>query len=267
LDRERQDLAAALEVAIRDEELKELVASMEQVGGEGATSRPDDYEQQLRQNLERAAQAYNLTESTQKAIVAFSDKLRDEARQFSIQFLAPLNKLIDDFNEALLSRPGESVRLNASYHVDRTKFDMGLHYRDPLDDALFDTDLAPQAVLSEGQLAANGFSILCAASIAYPWSRWRSLLLDDPLQHNDIIHTAAFVDLMRNLVEFQGYQLIMSSHDRAESEFIRRKFEAAGLPCSVISLTAPSKSGVRYLPPDHNGPARAILATAFAQSA
>jgi hypothetical protein len=56
-------------------------------------------------------------------------------------------------------------------------------------------------------------------------------------------------------------------HDRAESEFIRRKFDAAGLPCSVISLTAPSKSGVRYLLPDHNGPAREILATAFAESA
>jgi hypothetical protein len=227
LDRERQDLAAA----VRDEELKELVASMEQVGGDGATSHPDDYEQQLRQTLKRTEQVYNLTESTQNAIVAFSDKLRDEARQFSMQFLAPLNTLIDDFNEALLARPGGSVRLNASYHVDKTKYDMGLHYRDLLYDALFDTDLAPQLVLSEGQLAANGFSILCAASKAYLWSRWRSLLLDDPLQHNDIIHTAAFVDLMRNLVELQGYQLIMSSHDRAESEFIRRKFAVAGLPC------------------------------------
>jgi hypothetical protein len=165
LDRERQDLAVALDVAIRDEELKELVASMEQLAGEGATAHPDDYEQKLRQNLDRAERAYNLTESTQTAIVAFSDKLRDEAREFSIQFLAPLNTLIDDFNEALLSRPGESVRLNAAYHVDRTKFDMGLHYRDPLDDAIFDTDLAPQAVLSEGQLAANGFSILCCRSM------------------------------------------------------------------------------------------------------
>jgi len=122
-------------------------------------------------------------------------------------------------------------------------------------------------VLSEGQLAANGFSILCAASTAYPWSRWRALLMDDPLQHNDIIHVAAFVDLMRNLVELQGYQLIMSSHDRAETEFIRRKFDAAGLPCSVIALTAPSKAGVRYLPPDHNSAARRVLAAELAKTA
>jgi hypothetical protein len=127
-----------------------------------------------------------------------------------------------------------------------------LHYRDRIDASTFDTALPPQVVLSEGQLAANGFSILCAASTAYPWSRWRALLLDDPLQHNDIIHTAAFVDVMRNMVEVQGYQLIMSSHDRAESDFIFRKFDAAGLPCSTVNLTAPASSGVQYEGPSEN---------------
>jgi len=78
-------------------------------------------------------------------------------------------------------------------------------------------------------MAANEFSILCAVSTAYRWSRWRALLLDDPLQHNDIIHTAAFVDVMRNLVEEEKYQLVMSSHDRAESDFIGRKFDAGAL--------------------------------------
>src|SRR5207253_618507 len=142
-------------------------------------------------------QAQKWSEEARAAVQAFSDKLRDEADRFSTQFLAPLNTLIDDFNEALLSTPGESVRFNADHHVDTTRFDMGLRFRDPLEDAMYDTDLPPQVLLSEGQLAANGFSILCAASTAYPWSRWRSLLLDDPLQHNDIIHAAAFVDLMR----------------------------------------------------------------------
>jgi hypothetical protein len=136
---------------------------------------------------------------------------------------------------------------------------MGLQYRDPIDDALYNKNLPPQVFLSEGQLAANGFSILCAASTAYPWSKWRSLLLDDPLQHNDIIHAAAFVDLMRNLVEQEGYQLIMSSHDRAEGDFIARKFDAAGLSCKVVSLTAPSRSGVRYEEPPPNQAAQLLL--------
>ena len=178
----------------------------------------------------------------------------------------PLNDLIDDYNKALLSTPGESILFNAVHNVDRSRFDMRLRYKDQLDEALYYTDLPPQIVLSEGQLAANGFSILCAASTAYPWSRWRALLLDDPLQHNDIIHAAAFVDVMRNLVELQGYQLIMSSHDRAEGAFIARKFDAAGLPCTVIALTAPSKEGVRFEPPRHNSAARALMDNGLARS-
>jgi ABC-type nitrate/sulfonate/bicarbonate transport system ATPase subunit len=114
-------------------------------------------------------------------------------------------------------------------------------------------------VITEGQLAANGFSILCAASVAYPWSTWKALLLDDPLQHNDIIHAAAFVDLMRNLVEQKGYQLLMSSHERSEAEFISRKFDAAGIPCSVLELTAPSRAGVNYIPVRYNEAANAAM--------
>ena len=200
------------------------------------------------------------------AVNAFADHLREAARDFSIKFLAPLNDLIDDFNEALLSSPGESIRFNAAYHVDATRLDMRVRFRDELDEALYNTELSPQIVLSEGQLAANGFSILCAASTAYPWSKWRALLLDDPLQHNDIIHAAAFVDVMRNLVELERYQLIVTSHDRAESEFIARKFDAANLPCTVVTLTAPSKDGVKFEPPRHNRAASAQLAGALARS-
>jgi uncharacterized protein YhdP len=68
-----------------------------------------------------------------------------------------------------------------------------------------------------------------------------SLLLDDPLQHNDIIHAAASVDMMRNLVELQSYQLIMSSHHRAEGEFLACKFEAAGLPSPFSRSPSPRR--------------------------
>jgi ABC-type nitrate/sulfonate/bicarbonate transport system ATPase subunit len=84
-------------------------------------------------------------------------------------------------------------------------------------------------------------------------------LLDDPLHHNDIIHAAAFVDLMRNLVERKGHQLLMSSHERNEAEFISRKFDPAGIPCSVLELTAPSRTGVNYMPIRYNEAAKAIM--------
>jgi len=43
---------------------------------------------------------------------------------------------------------------------------------------------------------------MLAASTAFPWSRWRVLMLDDPTQYNDLIHATALFDVLRNLVRF-----------------------------------------------------------------
>jgi hypothetical protein len=256
---EQERLVEAYQKALRNEELLTVTAQLESIGGKGAAPNPQAYEAILAQRLQQAEITVETSESAKATVSALAETLQRTASEFSTRFLLPLNDLIDQFNEALLSYPGETIRFKASHHVNRTKFDMQLRYRDRIDDAVYNTDLPPQLVLSEGQLAANGFSILCAASVAYPWSGWKALLLDDPLQHNDIIHAAAFVDLMRNLVERKGYQLLMSSHERSEAEFISRKFDAAGIPCSVLELTAPSRTGVNYMPVRYNDAAKAIM--------
>ncbi|MDV4164389.1 AAA family ATPase [Rhizobium leguminosarum] len=255
LGRENED-------AFLQSEIDEIVASMRATGSDDGVRDPAAYLAALKTRLEAARAAVKLTTTARSAVNRYSEDLQKQADDFSARVLDPLNTVIDDFNEAMLSTPGESIQFKADTRVDATSFGMALRYREKVDNAIeTKKDLPPQVVLSEGQLAANGFSILCAASTAYRWSRWRALLLDDPLQHNDIIHTAAFVDVMRNMVELNGYQLIMSSHDRGESEFIARKFDAAGLPCSTVLLTAPSDKGVVWNPPEHNKAARLILRT------
>lgn len=253
-------LARSNEDALLQSEIDEIVASMRATGGDDGVRDPAAHLAALKAKLEAARAALKLTTTARNAVKSYSEELQKLADDFSARVLDPLNTVIDDFNEAMLSTPGESIQFKADTRVDATSFGMALRYREKVDNAIeTKKDLPPQVVLSEGQLAANGFSILCAASTAYPWSRWRALLLDDPLQHNDIIHTAAFVDVMRNLVELNGYQLIMSSHDRGESEFIARKFDAAGLPCSTVLLTAPSDKGVVWAAPEHNQAAVRIL--------
>lgn len=253
-------LARDNEDALLQNEIDEIVASMRAAGGDDGVRDPAAYLAALKVKIEAARAAVKLTTTARSAVKRYSEDLQKQADDFSARVLDPLNTVIDDFNEAMLSTPGESIQFKADTRVDATSFGMALRYREKVDNAIeTKKDLPPQVVLSEGQLAANGFSILCAASTAYPWSRWRALLLDDPLQHNDIIHTAAFVDVMRNMVELNGYQLIMSSHDRGESEFIARKFDAAGLPCSTVLLTAPSDKGVVWNAPEHNKAATRIL--------
>lgn len=257
---ETNALSRSYEVFLAQDELRALRATMDKQGGEGAASNPVLRAQQLQEELLAARAALRLTTVSRDAVVAYGDQLKAEAESFSTQFLLPLNDLIDGFNRALLSTPGATVQFSAEHTVERTSLAMQLRYADAVDNARYKTTLPPQLVLSEGQMAANGFSILCAASTAYRWSSWRALLLDDPLQHNDIIHAAAFVDVMRNLVELEGYQLIMSSHKRDEGEFIARKFDAAGLPCTVVELVGASKDGVRVARPQHNTAARRLLA-------
>jgi hypothetical protein len=251
---ERQlTLARANEDALLQSEIDEIVASMRTAANDDGVKNPTAHLGELKAKLEAARAAVKLTTAARSAVKRYSEDLQTRANDFSTQVLDPLNTVIDDFNEAMLSTPGESIQFKADTRVDATSFGMALRYREKLDNAIeTKKDLPPQIVLSEGQLAANGFSILCATSTAYPWSRWRALLLDDPLQHNDIIHTAAFVDVMRNMVELNRYQLIMSSHDRGESDFIARKFDAAGLPCTTVLLTAPSDKGVVWVAPEHN---------------
>ena len=45
---------------------------------------------------------------------------------------------------------------------------------------------------------------------------------------------------------FRSYLVMMSSHDRAETEFLERKFTAAQLPCTVVQLISDSPTGVAY---------------------
>lgn len=258
LDRHSQ-IAQGLDGLHKQEELQALIATMELDAGAGSAANPAVHERELQDRVAAARKTLQLTQATQEAVKAYSEKLKEEADRFSSQFLQPLNDMVENFNRALLSTPGETVEFNADHAVNRTQLDMQLRYADVIDNEIYNRQLPPQLVLSEGQMAANGFSILCAASTAYPWSNWRALLLDDPLQHNDVIHAAAFVDLMRNLVEMRSYQLLMSTHDRAEGEFLARKFDAANLPCTVVALTAPSKEGVLSEAPRYNEAARAIM--------
>jgi DNA repair exonuclease SbcCD ATPase subunit len=253
-------LATAYEASLAHDQLRVLITAMDKQGGAGAADNTAAHEQTLLARLTTAREALRLTGATRDAVVAYGEQLKAEAESFSTRFLLPLNDLIDSFNRALLSTPGETVQFNAAHTVERTALGMQLRYADPIENARYRTQLPPQLVLSEGQMAANGFSILCAASRAYRWSRWRALLLDDPLQHNDIIHAAAFVDVMRNMVELQGYQLIMSTHNLDEGEFISRKFDAAGLPCTVVELVGASKEGVLVSAPRYNAAARILLA-------
>jgi hypothetical protein len=157
---------------------------------------------------------------------------------FNRAYLMPLNKLMNKLNRAILSEPDIGLDLRVDKKTVQQKA-----IKSP-DAPSHVSKLDPQLVHSEGQMAALAVSMLCAANLTFPWSRWPGLILDDPLQHNDVIHAAAFADMLCNLIRAKGYQVFLSTHDLAQAEFLRRKFSAASVPCTTVHLLGRGPSGI-----------------------
>ena len=161
-----------------------------------------------------------------------SAEISTQLAEFNSVYIKPLGDLMKQINLAILSDRSVGIDLR----VKNKKVEQRALLK----------DLDPILVHSEGQLAALAVSMVCAASLTFPWSRWNALVLDDPLQSNDTIHAAAFADLISNLVNGRRYQVMISTHLQSQAEFLDRKFRANGVRCTTVSLLGIGKDGVEY---------------------
>jgi len=205
---------------------------------------PNSNRDQLRMAAETVASTQRgLMEKTTKtkAIArAASFDILDQVADFNAAYIEPLDALMKQINLAILCDP----RIGIDLQVKNKKIEQVAYKTGEVPEAAGDID--PALVHSEGQMAALGVSMLAAASLTYPWSRWRALILDDPLQHNDAIHASAFADLMGNIVRERRYQLLLSTHDVAQAEFLRRKFDSRRIPCALLNLLGTGRQGVEW---------------------
>jgi DNA repair protein SbcC/Rad50 len=171
---------------------------------------------------------------------AASAEISTELDDFNADYIKPLDALMKRINQAILCDP----RVGIDLHVKNRKIEQSASKTGEVPDSIDEID--PVLVHSEGQMAALAVSMLCAASLTYPWSRWRALVLDDPLQHNDAIHASAFADLVGNVVLEKDYQVLLSTHDIGQAEFLQRKFDARRIPCATLSLLGTGREGVEW---------------------
>jgi DNA repair protein SbcC/Rad50 len=211
----------------------------EQVDGPPNGTREDLLQsaQRLRSRKQAEAEAIRQVKEIAKAASA---EIGAELEDFNSEYIKPLGFLMSRINQAILCDP----RVGIDFHVRNKKIEQSAVKAGEVPSALGDID--PVLVHSEGQMAALAVSMLCAASLTFPWSRWKALVLDDPLQHNDSIHAAAFADLMGNLISAEGYQILLSTHDVAQAEFLQRKFRSRRIPCTTLSLLGIGKEGVEW---------------------
>jgi len=83
-------------------------------------------------------------------------------------------------------------------------------------------DLNPQFLFSSGQRRATGLAFLLSVNLSLAWSRWRSILLDDPVQHVDDFRTVHLAELASHLVA-GGRQVICAVEDAALADLLCRR--------------------------------------------
>jgi len=85
-----------------------------------------------------------------------------------------------------------------------------------------DDELNPRFMFSSGQRRALGLAFLLAVHLSTTWSRWNTLILDDPMQHVDdyrALHLAEVLGSIRR----SGRQVLCSVEDRSLANLLARR--------------------------------------------
>jgi exonuclease SbcC len=193
--------------------------------------------------LEEAQRILSKAQNTRRRMDALVSQMQERADVYAEQVLQPLNQTIQRFGRALMTWSDAAIVYRAEHHANRSELRPSVVRTDP-DGRSIPLEINPNLYFSEGQLSALSVSALLAASTTFLWSRWRCLLMDDPLQHNDVIHASAFMDLLRQMIIHLDYQVIMSIHDSAEAAFLIRKCQSSNIPFIVHELTPRGDDGL-----------------------
>ncbi|MCC8442435.1 AAA family ATPase [Xanthomonas cannabis] len=236
-------LTAGYRKWLQDEQLRKLEADI--AGRIQATQveTEQEYQAHLTQRVEQAANDLKLAQAAKEKVDDVGTRMQELAKEYAGGVLVPLNATIKRFARALMTWSDTAITYRAEHHATRSELRPNI-LRNELDGSTSQVDMNPSLYFSEGQLSALSVAALLAASTTFGWSRWRGLLLDDPLQHNDVIHASAFMDLLRQMVLGLGYQIILSTHDSAEAEFLSRKCRSAGIPHRVHELVPSGVGGL-----------------------
>jgi len=210
----------------------------------GVTSE-DACSNNLKNNLQNAANTAKQWQTTSARVDRFRELLRNVVDHYYKEVTVPINGLERRYADALSIRAPFYVEMSARRMGGSALLELEGRFAG-LPGGTQSAPLSAIHVLSEGQMAATALSQLLSMSTAYPWSDWRALLLDDPAQYSDVLHIAAFIDVLRNLVREQEYQIVLSTHDAELADFVRRKLSADQVPLTICHFEALSDDGVRY---------------------
>ncbi|MEO6734608.1 MAG: hypothetical protein ABIN01_25530 [Ferruginibacter sp.] len=109
---------------------------------------------------------------------------------------------------------------------------------------LHDSQVSVMDVASEAQATDLQLTFMLSMASSYKWTPWKSLLLDDPTQHHDLVHASGVFDLLRDYITDQDFQILMGTHDAVQGKFFQRKLQNENIDVKLWRLIA-NDNGVR----------------------
>ena len=165
----------------------------------------------LRQAAETAASAVESSERAQAVAKTMDRGVRSISGEIIDERLAQISPLLNELYQRL--RPHFDWRsIEYSIRGDVRRF-LSLRVGDGLN---------PQFVFSSGQRRAAGLAFLLSVHLARAWTTWRTLLMDDPVQHIDDFRALHLTEVMAAL-RLGGRQLVCAVEDEALAELLCRR--------------------------------------------
>jgi DNA repair exonuclease SbcCD ATPase subunit len=100
----------------------------------------------------------------------------------------------------------------------------------------------PQFLFSSGQRRAAGLAFLLAVHLSRPWCSWRSLLLDDPVQHIDDYRALNLVEVL-TAIRRTDRQVIVAVEDSALADLLCRRLRSESASAGRMFELQTSKTG------------------------
>lgn len=156
------------------------------------------------EQVERSQRAITTARAIERGIRRVAGEIIDER-------LAQISPLLNELYQRL--RPHADWRtIEYSIRGDVRRF-LSLRVGDGLN---------PQFVFSSGQRRAAGLAFLLSVHLARAWARWRTLLLDDPVQHIDDFRALHLVEVLAAFRQ-DGRQIVCAVEDAALADLLCRR--------------------------------------------
>lgn len=220
-------------------ELERALLTLEISQSVAKTASLEEQVAMLRQAAEAAASAVESSENALVVAKAMDRGVRSISGEIMDERLAQISPLLNELYQRL--RPHFDWR-SIEYNIrgDVRRF-LSLKVGDGLN---------PQFVFSSGQRRAAGLAFLLSVHLARAWTSWRTLLMDDPVQHVDDFRALHLIEVLAAL-RLGGRQVVCAVEDDALAELLCRRL-----------LSSSESTGRRYdLDIGPNGATTVVLET------